>query len=260
MMLLWRAHSLLPRRGLRLLERHVSSAPSAVDAQRLKGTTYNKKTGKWQAIITVDGKRSVLGSFDDVKQAADAYAAAKAVVKDQQYQTNRKKNGAGGEAATPAAPAPPPVELHPTFRGVMREVGVPLWEAVLRVEGGEDSKEISGGEYETPEEAARAYDALARMYLGADAPTNFPMNTYEAWVPPEAVLTTGQIETRVGEPLTVAEIETALRTERGEDIRVVPLAGRSDLADHMSEQRGRAARRADPAAVFSPLSRRLQFL
>ena len=73
------------------------------------------------------------------------------------------------------------------------------------------------------------------------------------------VLTTGQIETRVGEPLTVAEIETALRTERGEDIRVVPLAGRSDLADHMSEQRGQAARREGPAAVFSPLSR-LQFL
>jgi hypothetical protein len=71
------------------------------------------------------------------------------------------------------------------------------------------------------------------MYLGPDAPTNFPIGTYAAWVPPESVVTTGQIETRVGDPLNVEEIVAALRTERGEDVRVVPLAGRSDLADHM---------------------------
>jgi DNA gyrase subunit A len=34
-----------------------------------------------------------------------------------------------------------------------------MWEAVITVNG----REISGGEYETEEEAARAYDALVRM-------------------------------------------------------------------------------------------------
>ena len=146
----------------------------AATAQRLRGTSWNKKLGKWQAIITVAGERTVIGSFDDVQQAADAYSAAKAAVK--------QTRGKSGEPARQggATPPVPSVERHPTYLGVLRERGVPLWEAVLRLDG-EGSKEISGGEYESPEEAAKAYDALARMYVGTAAPTNFPLDTYEAW-------------------------------------------------------------------------------
>ena len=210
----------------RLFSSATADTPAAVQAERFKGTTWNKRTQQWQAIITVNGKRTLLGSFQDPKQAADAYMAAKAVVKDKQYQNNRKSNRSANAEIAPKQV----LEQHPTYFGVFREAGLAQWEAVLKLE---DAKEISGGEYETPEEAAKAYDALSRMYLGATAPTNFPIDTYEAWVPPEAVATTGQIETRVGQQLTVEEIEAALRTERGEDIKVVPLAGRSDLADFM---------------------------
>lgn len=146
----------------------------AATAQRLRGTSWSKKLGKWQAIITVSGERTVIGSFDDVQQAADAYSAAKAAVK--------QTRGKSGEPARQggATPPVPSVECHPTYLGVLRERGVPLWEAVLRLDG-EGSKEISGGEYESAEEAAKAYDALARMYVGTAAPTNFPLDTYEAW-------------------------------------------------------------------------------
>ena len=211
-----------------------STTVSSIHALRLKGATWNKKTNQWQAIITVNGKRTNLGSFDDAKQASDAYMAAKAVVKDEQYKNNRQKKGTAAPDDKPVAASALSIELHPTFIGVIREAGMPLWEAVLKMDG-DEAKEISGGEYESPEEAARAYDALARMYLGASASTNFSIDTYEQWVPPEAVITTGQIETKVGQPLNVQEIESALRTERGEDIRIVPLAGRSDLADFMGE-------------------------
>ena len=44
-----------------------------------------------------------------------------------------------------------------------------VYEALLLVHG----TRVSGGVYETPEEAAYAYDALARMYEGPSAATNF---------------------------------------------------------------------------------------
>jgi len=157
---------------------------------------------------------------------------------------------AAAAAALPPAPAPlPPLRERPDvvvssrFRGVFREGrGATLWEAVLEVpsepgEGGapaQPAREVSGGEYEDEAEAARAFDALARMYLGrarAAELANFEMDDGAAWVPPETVAQSGQIETRVGEPLTADEVAAALRQERGVDVRVVPLAGRSDLAD-----------------------------
>ena len=47
------------------------------------------------------------------------------------------------------------------------------------------------------------------------------------------VASTGQIQTRVGEKLTAEEIVGALQQERGIDVRVVDLAGKSDLADQL---------------------------
>jgi ribosome-associated protein len=117
------------------------------------------------------------------------------------------------------------------YIGVIQEgVGATLWEAVISLPS---NKEISGGEYETEEEAAKAYDALARMYLGESAKTNFPLDPYTSWVPPDTVLNTPQIAVKPGELLTLEEITNALTLERGKDIKVIDLQGKSELAQHL---------------------------
>jgi len=190
--------------------------------------------------------------------------------------------GAGAGAAPPARV----IERSARFVGVLREgPGATMWEAVLELpaevgaaasaaDGNASAaaaaaaapREISGGEYEDEAEAARAYDALARMYLGAGARTNFARDAFSAWVPPArregdgaeaggggsaggegagggleaAVAATGQIATRVGVPLTAEEVVRALEQERGVDVRVVSLAGRSDLAEALVFATGRS--------------------
>ena len=231
---------------------------NAGDAPRLRGATLDRRTGKWRASITVSGKRVELGLFADAHTAADAYTAAKAVYSGQQYQRRPRtvaaaeEAGAGAERlaaepkrgrsseevvrvpalvldvdddepapAVPVAPGPLRI-VSSRFRGVIQEgEGATLWEAVVEVNG----REVSGGEYETEEEAARAYDALARMYLGSEAPVNFTADAYTAWVPPEGVVNTGQIELRLGEMLNVTEVCEALRQERGIDVKVCCATG-----------------------------------
>lgn len=250
-----------------------------------KGATFNRKTGKWKAVITVSGKKMDLGDFDDAKTASDAYFAAKTVYADQQYKRKPRsgnsleatvstgggnhgpasKSGKGTtlsqaddsmeEVAIPAmvidldasssddeASVPSTSSdnnssssssasdrrVSAKYKGVIQEgPGATLWEAVVSVNG----KEISGGEYDTEEEAARAYDALARMYLGEDATTNFPQDAYTSWVPPEQVAHTGQIEAKPGVALSLEEVMEALRQERGVNVAAVDLRGKSDLAE-----------------------------
>jgi ribosome-associated protein len=87
------------------------------------------------------------------------------------------------------------------------------------------------------------------MYGGAGARTNFAAEAAEAWVPPAlagggALLGGGRgaVADAPGVPLTPADVEAVLRAERGLDVRVLPLAGRSDLAEHMVWVTGRDAR------------------
>ena len=235
-----------------------ASARADADAEpRYRGTTFDSRSGRWRASLTVSGVRVSLGTFGSGKEAADAYLAAKAVYTDPVHGRRYREadsgvrevaaaaaapaaTGAGADAA--GAPASP-------YIGVVRlecgAAGVPSWEAVLVVNG----EEVSGGEYESAEEAARAYDALARMYGGAAGTTrtNFAAEAASAWVPPTALAGAGlggaaAVADAPGVPLTVAEVEAVLRAERGLDVRVLPLAGRSDLAEHMVWVTGRDAR------------------
>jgi hypothetical protein len=77
---------------------------------------------------------------------------------------------------------PPARWAVPEFRGVWAEetAGPVVYEAVLEVNG----NRVSGGEYETAEEAARAYDALSIMYFGSEgAQLNFDASGYATWTP-----------------------------------------------------------------------------
>lgn len=252
------------------------------DAPRLKGAHFDKKSGKWKAVITVNRKKINLGTFDNPKDASDAYFAAKAVYTDPYHGKRLREadtgvrevygsatadakprkarskatdvDAAGGAAvvleedgagdsddeldfAGRAAAAGPP-RTTSSYIGVIRDDPESNWEAVITVNG----QEISGGEYESETEAARAYDALARMYQGADAKTNFAVDANASWLPPDEVVHVGQIEVKVGVPLTVAEVEAALKQERGIDVRTLDLAGKTDIAEHMVFVTGRDAR------------------
>jgi ribosome-associated protein len=162
------------------------------------------------------------------------------------------KKSAPTDAAEAAPSAPSEggfigvVYVPDTFNTTTKTLGV--WEAVITIPGkapGEEAQEISGGDYDTPEEAARAYDALSRMYHGAGAKTNFQLDATATWVPPEEATfaaAQGVIEAKPGVPLTVDEIERALKAEKGIDIRTIDLAGKSDLAEHMIFVTGRDAK------------------
>jgi ribosome-associated protein len=155
------------------------------------------------------------------------------------------------------------------FIGVIKEGDKKTWEAVLDLSPrrGEDNilpRTISGGEYETEEEAAKAYDALVRMYLGgaegSDVKTNFPIDDLRSWIPPESVIATGQIEVKIGVPLTVDEITAALQLERGIDVKAVNLKGKSDLAEALVFVTGRSVthmRRMADMVCMSLRKRRL---
>lgn len=262
----------VPPSRLDSLEQVRSAAQTTTSASagkdKPRGVTFVRSSGRWRAHIIVNGERISLGEHADAQTASDAYEAARAVYRDKQYMAQRSRKrpraaaasstavstsasnvvvdaGAVAEGTSAAAeaahassssPATTATTTASKYLGVFREAGCERWEAVLQTDG----REIHGGEYDSEADAARAYDALARMYVGSDARTNFPVDPYAAWVPPDDVVHTGQIETKVGVPLTVDEIAGALRQERGVDVSVLPLAGHSDLAEHMVFATGRS--------------------
>ena len=144
-----------------------ASQGGAGEKKKMKGAHYNKKTGKWTSSITVSGTRIHLGTFDTEEEAGQAYAAAKSLYQGQLKQEKTRK---------PAAKAAEGKQ----YLGVYKVKGN-AYEAVVTVNG----NEISGGIYDTAEEAAHAYDAMARMYFGAETAVNFEVDPYSAWHPPE---------------------------------------------------------------------------
>lgn len=127
------------------------------------------------------------------------------------------------------------------YRGVWGEetAGPVVYEAVLEVNG----NRVSGGEYETAEEAARAYDALSIMYFGeAGAKLNFPATEYQKWKPQdfERLKPAQHIEAKPGVPLDREEIIHLLQAEKGINVQCLDLTGRSDLAHWMIFVTGRS--------------------
>lgn len=121
-----------------------------------------------------------------------------------------------------------PVQPVPGLLGVLHDRDSGDYEAVVELpKRAEDGSPVmaTSGKYPTADEAARAYDALARMYQGEDAPTNFAVDAYSAFEPPTVEERRRRFEVRRGEPLTAQEVEEALVAERAVDVRVLDLAG-----------------------------------
>ena len=220
-------------------------AASAPESVEYLGAQY--RNNSWTTTVELGGKRTTLGPFASAKEASDAYVAATAVASTQPASRKRSRAPKGDQAAaaaeggSQAAAAPQLLQQRSsTYKGVVRDLtpgGAQLYEAVYTTP---DGREVSGGEYETEAEAAKAHDALCRMYGGEAEACNFPIDPYTAWVPPEEVVHTGQIAALPGVPLTVEEVLAALQQERGLDVKCVPLAGRSDLADALIFATGRS--------------------
>eukprot|EP01138_Halocafeteria_seosinensis_P002133 gb/GECG01002183.1/.p1 GENE.gb/GECG01002183.1/~~gb/GECG01002183.1/.p1 ORF type:complete len:374 (+),score=54.62 gb/GECG01002183.1/:1-1122(+) len=200
-------------------EQNPARTPNNKDGEKLPGAYYNKQRQHWMSRIMVNGKLMYLGSFSTAQEAHEAYMAAKSFFDPGAAEklVSRMKNVR-------------------KYKGVIYDTETKNFEAVLV----HNDNEISGGMYDTAEKAAKAYDALARMYKGADAETNFTNDgTNPSWVPPEQEMRPVRIPVRKGEPLTVDDITKALETERGQDVQCVEL-GENGLGDYLICVTGRS--------------------
>ncbi|KAF4321131.1 hypothetical protein BBO99_00004394 [Phytophthora kernoviae] len=102
---------------------------------------------------------------------------------------------------------------------------------------------ISGGDYWTALDAAKAYDELVTLYGDLDDPRNFPEGDTETkaeeaeeleWQAPHVGDRHADIIPAVPQTyLTIDEVQAALEREKAIDVYTVDLAGKSSLADYM---------------------------
>jgi hypothetical protein len=145
-----------------------SSSPSI--RSKFVGVYWNKKTKKWYAQITIDGKVKFLGSFEDEKEAACKY--------DEQAALNNKPvnfpQHEGQEQAVKPAPhrdrsKVPDVTRRSKFVGVTWNKSHKKWEAYIQING----KLKRLGYFDDEKEAACKYDEQAAVL---NRPVNFPQH------------------------------------------------------------------------------------
>ncbi|KAE8891489.1 hypothetical protein PF005_g20437 [Phytophthora fragariae] len=141
------------------------------------------------------------------------------------------------------------VDTTPEYLGVVYDASkVKKYSAELELEG----HVISGGDYWTALDAAKAYDELVTLYCDLDEPRNFPEGEFAdaeqtqspedvEWQAPEAGNRHADIIPPIPQTyLTIDEVQQALEREKAIDVYTADLAGKSSLADFMVFATGRS--------------------
>lgn len=143
------------------------------------GIWFDPKDGRWCVYIWVDGKRILVGSRDEEIDAARTYdrAARHFHGADARLNFPKEKLPAASVAELRAEQRAARASTQSSpYRGVGWAPGHGTWEARISVGGGK-LRLIS--RYPSEEEAAEAYDRVARKIHGAAAKLNFPERTLE---------------------------------------------------------------------------------
>ena len=144
---------------------YVPPKKKRVGSSRFRGVHCKKTGGKWHAKISIAGKSTAIGSYDEEMGAARAYDAT---VRAQWLA--RPLNFPNDLSTAPDVYVPKKKRVATSrFRGVYWDKTHQKWVAQIYIDG--KSKHI--GFYDDETEAARAYDATVRAH-SLDRPLNFP--------------------------------------------------------------------------------------
>lgn len=153
------------------LELNRRRRPSINSRSKYKGVDWQKSNKKWRARIQVKGKQIHLGLFDDEDDAAKAYNAAALEHFGEHFHLN--KIGEDNRVKKKPLNKNPQIRRVPNkyagrLRGAYKNHG--KFSSMIGFEG----KNIYLGNFNTPEQAAKAYDKKAYELYGDKAILNFP--------------------------------------------------------------------------------------
>lgn len=164
-----------PNETLKPLALEAARRKARYQARTDKSSNYlgvNFQKGRWSAGITVDWERHHLGTFDEEFEAARAYDRAAVFLKGPNAKLNfplERSSPASPEELRREGRAQRKSATTSRYLGVSWSESAQAWAAFVHVR----NRRAFIGHFDDEDEAALAYDAVARELLGADARDRF---------------------------------------------------------------------------------------